>query len=440
MDHSPGDRVYDLLGVGFGPSNIALAVALDELWPTATVKFLEAQPQPGWQSNLLLRGSDVQHHPLRDLVTPRNPRSRFTFVNFLHENGRLFHHLNLGLKFPLRAEYADYVRWVAGAFADVTLYAHRVVEIETTPSGQFVVQTQHGGTHVARALVLGPGRTPYVPAPFEALLGDTVFHASHYLAAVADLDPIAPHEILVVGGSQTAVELLLDLAARYPNGIVTSLHTGFGFRLKDTSPFREEVYFPEFVDYFHAASRASKAQLTEELRFTNYSAADEDVIKALYLRIYEDRIRGEEHIRLLHNRFASRVARAAGGISVTTTERHSGEIGQSHFDRVILATGFRNQGTSIRNELFHPLLGGLVDRLALDEGGCPVVGRDYRLVARDAGHPLPPIYLNGLCEATHGFGDSGSFSMVSLRAETIVRSLRAGHPTEAPKALEVAAP
>jgi len=32
---------------------------------------------------------------------------------------------------------------------------------------------------------------------------------------------------------------------------------------------------------------------------------------------------------------------------------------------------------------------------------------------------LPPLYINGLCEASHGFGDAGSFSLLSVRSDTI---------------------
>ncbi|MGD5472396.1 hypothetical protein QUT08_22360, partial [Xanthomonas citri pv. citri] len=36
------------------------------------------------------------------------------------------------------------------------------------------------------------------------------------------------------------------------------------------------------------------------------------------------------------------------------------------------------------------------------------------------------IYLNGLCEHSHGIGDGQSFSMVALRAEAIVKSVLSG--------------
>src|SRR5947199_6240205 len=85
-----GRNVYDVICVGFGPANIALAIALEELWPKARVKFLEKAPRPYWQPARLLDGVDVQNDPVRDLVTPRNAGSRYTFINYLHDHGPQF--------------------------------------------------------------------------------------------------------------------------------------------------------------------------------------------------------------------------------------------------------------------------------------------------------------------------------------------------------------
>ncbi|TDC36986.1 hypothetical protein E1166_21110 [Micromonospora sp. KC213] len=41
--------MFNVVCVGFGPANIALAVALDEIWPAARVKFVEREPAPCWQ-------------------------------------------------------------------------------------------------------------------------------------------------------------------------------------------------------------------------------------------------------------------------------------------------------------------------------------------------------------------------------------------------------
>src|SRR5438045_7917337 len=159
--------VYDVVCVGFGPANIALAVALEELWPTARVKFLEREPGPCWQPGMLLDGADIQNDPIRDLVTPRNPRSRYTFINYLHEEGRLFRHLNLPGHFPLRKEFARYIQWVAEHVSADVDYAQEAVHIglsDGPPHGRGVeVTTARRQVYRGRSVVIAPGRTAYSP-------------------------------------------------------------------------------------------------------------------------------------------------------------------------------------------------------------------------------------------------------------------------------------
>ena len=91
-------------------------------------------------------------------------------------------------------------------------------------------------------------------------------------------------------------------------------------------------------------------------------------------------------------------------------------------DAVVLATGFRNLGTGAQDERFPAILRDLAESLDCDAQGVIRIGRDYRLSAR-AGCNLPALYLNGLCESSHGYGDAGSFSLLSLRAREIFTSL-----------------
>src|SRR5882757_8921182 len=112
------NTVFDVVGIGFGPANIALAIALEEMLPASTRTFLDQSTEVIWQRNMLFENaldihSNIQNIPHRDLVTPRNPRSRYTFLNYLHENGLLFKHLNMDLMMPMRPEYARYIGWVA---------------------------------------------------------------------------------------------------------------------------------------------------------------------------------------------------------------------------------------------------------------------------------------------------------------------------------------
>ena len=82
----------ELLAIGAGPSNLALAVALEELGPPDLARgtlVIERDADIAWQRGMLLPDALSQVSFLKDLVTLRNPRSRFSFLNHLHSVGRL---------------------------------------------------------------------------------------------------------------------------------------------------------------------------------------------------------------------------------------------------------------------------------------------------------------------------------------------------------------
>ncbi|MDT7846967.1 lysine N(6)-hydroxylase/L-ornithine N(5)-oxygenase family protein [Streptomyces justiciae] len=419
--------VYDILGIGFGPANLALAIALEERNSPLTARFLEARPSPEWQPGMLLDGSDIQNHPSRDLVTLRNPRSRYSFLNYLHEQGRLLRHLNLPSEFPLRKEYAGYIRWAAGFFShlvDCNQRAEGLEVVEENGERLYEVTTMSGRRYLGRTLVMGPGRTPYIPAPYDTLRGDRVFHLTQYLPKLASLTASGePASVAVIGGSQSAVELALDLGRRFPRTRVTTYTRSHSLRQKDTSPFSEEGYFPEFTDYYFRASRDGKKALDAYMHPTNYSSADIDVLRELYLEIYEQELDGDQRLFVRGNLEAVSVAEAGGRVDIDFRERNTGETVTDSVDFAVLATGFRNMGPGAHEELCPPLMAGLASRFAKESDGRLEVSGDYALKPVVDG--TPPLFLNGLCESSHGIGDAGSFSLLSLRAATLTDSLSA---------------
>ncbi|HUQ56477.1 lysine N(6)-hydroxylase/L-ornithine N(5)-oxygenase family protein [Lentzea sp.] len=415
---------HDVLGVGFGPANLALAIAFAEDLPDVTTRFLEAQHDPVWQGGMMLDGVNVQNHPSRDLVTLRNPRSRYSFLNYLFEQGRLVEHLNLPVEFPLRKEYAQYIRWATAQFAHVARFGTRVAEIAAdTWRGQpvHVVRTHDGGEELARTLVVGTGRTPYVPEQFaSAVRSPRVFHLTEYLQRVRELSE--PRRIAVIGGSQSAVEITLDLARRFPGARVVDYVRAFGLRLKDTSPFSEEGYFPEFTEYYFNASRTGKRALDAYMRPTNYSSTDDDVLKELYLLIYEQRLDGDQRVFVRGNREVRAATVRDDSVLLEVEEVHTGVVETDEVDAVVLATGFRDLGPGPGQEPYPALLSGIADRFRFDDDGYLEVNADYSVTPV---HPATaPLYLNGLCESTHGIGDAGSFSLLSLRAVAIRDGVR----------------
>ncbi|WP_447532133.1 SidA/IucD/PvdA family monooxygenase, partial [Pseudomonas aeruginosa] len=54
----------------------------------------------------------------------------YSFVNYLHQHGRLVDFINLGTFNPCRMEFNDYLRWVSGHFAEQSRYGEEVRSVE----------------------------------------------------------------------------------------------------------------------------------------------------------------------------------------------------------------------------------------------------------------------------------------------------------------------
>ncbi|MEZ5839491.1 MAG: SidA/IucD/PvdA family monooxygenase [Hyphomicrobiales bacterium] len=432
QSHSTGampDHVFDCIGVGFGPSNIALAIAMEETGFLDNVLFLEAQAGPSWHPGMMLTGTDIQHNPLRDFVTPRNPQSPYGFLSYLKAKNRLFDFLNLDAPYPPRTEYAGYVEWVAAQFADFVRWGTPVETIEAVQHevhGPLTRIVANGETYLARTLSFGTGRSALVPKIFQPHAGDRLIHLNDYLPSLERWISEGVRRIVVIGGSQSAAEIILDIAGRGAGIEVTGISRRFGFKLKDLSPFTERIYMPEFVDYFFGAPEAEQNEITRELWRSNYGAADHDVIAALNMLLYEQKVTGQEAVRILFNAGITRLSPlASGGFALDLVERGTGTTSRVTADAIILATGYRNFGDGEEQEPFHPLLAGLAPQAAYRSDGGVAVARDFGMVFRPDAGPMPAVFLNGVCESSHGFGDAGSFSLLSTRSSLITASIEA---------------
>jgi len=427
------DEVHSVVGIGFGPANLSLALALDEMGFSGSTRYVEQASDFQWQQEQLLSGTDIQNNPLRDLVMPRNPYSPYTFVNFLASRGELTDYLHLNAKFPLRRHYAAYLRWVADAFRDRVDYGNPVVKLSVVDSADseiFRVDTGSGRSYHGKVLVLGTGRSARIPPAFAAHVGPTIFHSTKYLSSLTRLTRTGLR-VAVIGASQSAIEIILDLLAHPNVRQVVSVQRGIGFRLKDTSPYSRRVFLPEFVDYFHPLPPSAKLRIRAEMRSVNYAACDQDVIDRLAGLQHEYALTNSDRFQLLPFSEVAEVGTAPGGMHrLAVRDVNYGSTSCYDADAVVLATGFRDFGSGPNDEPYHPLLAGLADRMSTDATGMLQVARDYSvdLHTTNRGEPLK-LYLNGLCEASHGMGDAGALAVLSARASDISTAIaqRAAH-------------
>lgn len=255
--HTPSHEVHDLVCIGFGPASLAIAIALnDALADTDGVRgeqpkvcFLEKQQQFAWHSGMLLPGSKMQISFIKDLATLRNPRSEFTFLNYLKLHDRLVQFSNLGTFLPSRLEFEDYLRWCANHFTDVVEYGQDVSEIlpkqvtgATSEIDCFSIRSRNvkdGNvtTRTARNVAIAVGGIPQIPTPFPAD-ESRVIHSSQYCIRVPVLlpDQGRPYNIAVVGSGQSAAEIFHDLHQRYPEAKTSLIIRDTALRPSDDSP------------------------------------------------------------------------------------------------------------------------------------------------------------------------------------------------------------
>jgi lysine/ornithine N-monooxygenase len=399
-----------LLGVGFGPSNLALAIALAEQGLPAV--FVEKQPEFGWHLGMLLPHARMQVPFLKDLVTLRNIKSDFTFLNYLSERDRLVEFIGLHTLFPSRMEFHDYLEWAAERVAADVRYGHRVVEISVGEPG-FVVRTEPDRVIHAATLVLAPGLRPVLPEGVDET--PRQWHSHRLLENLVALSPSAPRRFAVVGAGQSAAEVVAHLHETYPQAEVHSVFARYGYSSADDNPYANRIFDPSAMDEFYSADAQVRQRLLDYHRSTNYSAVDQELIEDLYSREYAERVAGDRRL-FMHN--ASEVVGAReypDKVRLTVTHL----IDYSHetldCDAVVYATGYAP--LDVRS-----FLGDLAGRYEFDSHGRPAVTRDYRLVPK-AGVP-GDVYLNGAVEHTHGLSSS-LLSNVAVRAGEIVTAVAA---------------
>lgn len=416
--------VFDLVGVGFGPSNLALAIAVHErdaaaASPPVRALFLERQAAFGWHRGMLIEDATMQVSFLKDLVTMRNPTSSFSFLCYLHERGRLIDFVNHKSLFPLRVEFHDYLEWAAVRVQDMVRYGQDVTAVRPVVTDDVVdaydveVRDATGARSVVRTrnVVLASGLRPALPPGIEA--SQRIWHSRDLLTNVDGLAGTDPSRFVVVGAGQSAAEVTAFLHERFPSAEVCGVLSRYGYSPADDSPFANRIFDPLAVDDYFEASTQVKAMLLGYHANTNYSVVDTDLIEALYKRVYREKVLGSQRLRLLNVSRLTAAEEIAGRVAVTVESMLTGARTVLDADVLVCATGYAPADP-------FPLLGELAGRCRYDEQGRAVVERDYR-VRTDAG-VRAGIYLQGGTEHTHGISSS-LLSNTAIRSAEILESV-----------------
>jgi L-ornithine N5-oxygenase len=414
------DVDVDVLGIGFGPSNLGLAIAAAEVDSGIDIAFVEKQPRFGWHRDMLIDDATMQVSFLKDLVTQRNPASTYSFISYLHDRGRLADFINHKTLYPLRIEFHDYLEWAVEQVDATVAYGQRVVDVQpvTDDAGVVVgfdVETDGASGRTVRRtrdIAVAVGLAPSLPPGVVA--GPRVWHNLDILSRVETVpDEPAPRRFVVVGAGQSAAEVVDFLHRRFPTAEVCSVFARWGYTPADDTPYANRIFDPDAVDVYFGADDQVKRMLFDYHRNTNYSVVDTDLILELYRREYQEKVVGAQRLRMLNASRVVDVVEADDEVLVEVEHLPDGSHQSLPADAIVYATGYRPTDALA-------LLGQAASLVVRRPDGSPEVTRDYRFVLDRPAEAA--IYVQGGTEHVHGI-TATLLSNIAVRTGEIVQSI-----------------
>ncbi|KAJ4295557.1 hypothetical protein N0V90_007570 [Kalmusia sp. IMI 367209] len=350
--------MYDLLCIGFGPAQLATAIANREARKPANVLFVERKASFSWHSPQLAR-TRMDNPFIYDLATTRNPRSAFSYINYLLTRNRLVEFANSDRLNPLRLEFEDYLSWCADHFKDSVRYGCEVVGVAPERGDGLVrkwniaIRDANGQTQVVQARsITAPSpsgqhdQKPLSLTGVDFLAGQRIISMDDYKSRRNDLR--GQHEprlnIAVVGSGPQAIEILDDLLTCPRLGNVTVVTENESLAPLRILDGEQEPPQPRLCSIWAKPTSEQKSNVADA----------SELVQTIYGRAYEKQVasKGEYTLRVVIGKDAAGTCADANVIIAEQTQQKSmADNGLFHgVDSLVL--GCRQKGDSLEEVQF----------------------------------------------------------------------------------------
>ncbi|WP_431296070.1 lysine N(6)-hydroxylase/L-ornithine N(5)-oxygenase family protein [Rahnella sp. PAMC 25559] len=411
MNINPTTQTYDFIAIGIGPFNLGLA-CLTEPVDALNGLFLDQNDGFDWHTGMMLESAHLQTPFMADLVTLADPTSRYSFLNYLKQQGKLYSFYIRENFFMMRKEFNQYCQWACEQLTSLQFSTR--VELVTWDAALecYLVHarsTKSGDQQVyrARRLVLGTGPSPWMPACARQA-GDNVHHSSAYLPNKEQVQNAK--SITVVGSGQSAGEIYYDLLSdieKYDYHL-TWVTRAPRFYPLEYSKLTLEMTSPEYIDYFHELPMSKRDQLNREQKGL-YKGINASLINDIYDLMYTKRLDGPLKVDMYTHSELTDLTRNRNGTLEMHLLHHEQQQEYRHkTESVILATGYSYQPPQF--------IEGIHNRIRWDEAGRYAVNRNYSIDAHNQ------IFVQNAELHTHGFV-TPDLGMACYRNSTIIREM-----------------
>ncbi|OKO81865.1 SidA/IucD/PvdA family monooxygenase [Bradyrhizobium sp. NAS96.2] len=404
--------VHEVTAIGAGPANLSLA-ALAAPIPQVSLRILERSDTLRWHPGLLLEGALMQTSPLKDLVTPADPTSAYSFLAYLHDKRRLYQAIVRGIASVSRSEFEDYLKWASEKLGNVQ-FGEQVVSVELCGEA-FSIATNRR-SYRAHTTVLGVGRVPSIPDWSKNAPENQVFHGSTLLGQRREL---SSKRVVVVGGGQTGAEVFLHLlrGACGTLGALTWVTRRASIFALEDSPFVNEWFFPQFGGWFFEQGEATRRQILERQSLAS-DGVNSSTLRAIYNALYDREVgRGTypAQVEIRVNTTAEGL-RATSPFRLGLRQQATGVCAEHVADIIVLATGYRTEIPSF--------LEPVANRLSIVSapGGSREIAVEKDFSARFDGPEKCRLYVQNGARFQHGIADT-NLSLVPWRASTVLNSI-----------------
>lgn len=343
------NHIYDVVGVGVGPSNLSTAALLSKV-NLIKAHFFEMNKEFNWHAGMLFPEATLQVSYLKDLVTLVDPTNPYSFLNFLSEKKRLYRFLTAGFSKIKRREFNQYLRWVCDSL-DTLEFDSKVEDVQYK-DGLFSISTDKT-TVFSKNLIMATGLTPKVPDCIKPYQCSEIFHAIHYLKQNVD---VKGKRVAVIGGGQSGAEIVHKLLCKREDAPskLAWISSRPNFMPIDDSPFANEYYTPNYCDYFYNLSPDLKHKLNIDQTLSS-DGINMSLLEDIYKMIYElDFIEEKElDVQLLPGTRLMEVLHMGSSYNLICEQKLNNMSLSTEVDIVILATGFEYKEPVFLNSIKH---------------------------------------------------------------------------------------